>query len=301
MGSVGRRILLAAIVGCASAGLAGCAPRTVYGTRGFSVDRIGNIAYYDGEDASFFKHKLDIYQPEGVTNAPVLLFIHGGGWRIGDKMFDTNIGKTFAKHGVLTFAIDYRLSPEVKHPEHIRDCARAFHWIRQHAREYGGNPDDVFLTGHSSGAHLAALLALNEKYLAEVGESTDSISGVMPGSGVYLVGSSGLLFGAAFDGDPDILRDASPTMQVDDKQPPFLIIYGSEDAMGIDILSINLAHELEKHHSPVELLHVEGYGHGDTVWEIGKKNDPITRAMLRFMRTYSRTLNAPDPDDAPIR
>ena len=292
--------LLVVVLLAGGMSLPGCTPQTIYGTRGFVVDRVNDIDYYTGEDAAWFKHKLDVYRPRGATNAPVLLFVHGGAWRIGDKMFDTNVGKTFARHGVLTVSIDYRLSPEVKHPAHIRDVARAFHWVRNNIREFGGNPDDIFLTGHSSGAHLVALLALNEKYLEELGHTTDEISGVIPVSGVYLVSARGILFEGAFDDKAETLKDASPIMQVDEKQPPFLIIYGGKDLMSIDILSINLEHELKKHNSPVELLCVEGYSHGDTVWEIGKKKDRMTRAMLRFIRRWSRTLKAPMPVDAAI-
>jgi len=246
-----------------------------------------NIPYYTGEDASRSKHRLDVYQPEGVKNAPVLIFIHGGAWRVGSKMFHTNVGKTFAARGIVTVSVNYRLSPKVKHPAHIRDVARAFDWVRKNIHNYGGNPLNVFVSGHSAGGHLVALLALNEKYLAEVGHTTDEIAGVIAISGVYRVGATGI-FKGVFAAEPETLRDASPVLHVDDKQPPFLVIYAEKDMTGLDALAIGLAATLRQHKSPVRLLRVPDRSHSSIVWRIGDEDDPTTQAMFDFLSKNSR-------------
>ena len=255
----------------------------------FKVKIHKNIPYYTGKDAKRTKHRLDIYQPVGKKNATVLFFVHGGAWQFGSKTFRTNIGKTFAGQGILTVSINYRLSPGVKHPAHIRDVARAFDWVKKNVHKYGGSAVDVFASGHSAGGHLVALLALNEKYLAEVGRTSDEIVGVIPISGVYRVGGSSLIFKHVFDDDPETLKDASPAMHVDDRQPPFLIIYADNDLPGLDILAIGLEERLKVHNTEVRLLRVDDRSHLTITRRIGGRDDPATQAMLEFIRKHTRS------------
>src|SRR6185295_9736276 len=121
-----------------------------------------DLAYADGGDA---KQKLDLYLPPDAKNAPIVMWIHGGGWKWGDRAQYRELGRRFAEAGIGFAAISYRLSPKVKHPAHIEDCARAFAWLRAHAAEYGGDPDRLFVSGQSAGGHLSALLALDPSYL----------------------------------------------------------------------------------------------------------------------------------------
>jgi acetyl esterase/lipase len=148
--------------------------------------------YVDDTEA---RHLLDVFRPEGVTNAPVVLFVHGGAWMSGDKDFyglHRNVGKFFASHGYVAVVINYGLSPMVKHPEHVRDVARAFAWVRGHAAVYGGDPDQIILCGHSAGGHLVALLATDDQYLRDPAlKLTDAdraaLKAVISVSGVYQV------------------------------------------------------------------------------------------------------------------
>src|SRR4051794_15895190 len=94
----------------------------------FEVEVIKGVAYYDGKDADPVRHKLDLYLPKGQKDYPVLFFIHGGAWRAGSKDGFGRLGRVFARNGVGVVAINYRLSPAVKHPAHIQDVARAFAW-----------------------------------------------------------------------------------------------------------------------------------------------------------------------------
>ena len=96
--------------------------------RTYEVETKRDLTYYDGAAADKKKHKLDLYLPKGKTDFPVVLFVHGGGWVFGDKNFFgvyEGIGKMFARHGIGAVVTNYRLSPGVKHPEHIKDVARA--------------------------------------------------------------------------------------------------------------------------------------------------------------------------------
>jgi len=120
----------------------------------WEVQRLKDLAYYSGPGADPIKHKLDLYVPKGKKDFPVVFFVHGGAWRHGDKSWlgvYSTLGLAWARHGVGTVVINYRLSPAVTHPEHIKDVARAFAWVHKNIRQYGGRPDEIFVTGHSAG------------------------------------------------------------------------------------------------------------------------------------------------------
>jgi len=150
-----------------------------------------NVRYSDGPDGQ----ALDVFAPKGAAGRPVVLFVHGGAWTFGDKStfgYYRGVARFFARHGAVAVSINYRLSPHVKHPEQVKDVARAFAWVRKHARDYGGDPDRIFLCGHSSGGHLVALLATDESYLKDPALGlTDAdraaLKGVMAVSGVYRI------------------------------------------------------------------------------------------------------------------
>lgn len=154
-----------------------------------------DLRYFPGREA---RHTLDVFAPKDVPadKAPVVFFVHGGSWMAGDKNFRgtyRNIGRALARGGVVAVLINYRLSPGVKHPEHIRDVARAFAWVHRHIDRYGGDPTRIILSGHSSGAHLAALLAADPSYLEakelklDAAAARKGIRGVVPICGVYRI------------------------------------------------------------------------------------------------------------------
>jgi acetyl esterase/lipase len=156
----------------------------------FEVEEVLNVAYYQGKGADAWRHRLDLFLPKGQRHYPVLVFLHGGAWMIGDKScigLYSAVGRFFARHGVGAVLPNYRLSPLVRHPEHIRDVARAFAWTKRHIADYGGDPDRLFIGGHSAGGHLAALLATDDTYLEAEGLTTADIKGAIAVSGVYRI------------------------------------------------------------------------------------------------------------------
>jgi len=258
----------------------------------FRVKVVKDIAYYDGPDTHPKKHKLDLFLPEGKKAFPVLMFIHGGGWRGGDKdhwfgMYG-KLGRTFAQEGIGTAVISYRLSPQVIHPEHVRDCARAFAWLHKHIGEYGGRNDRIFVTGQSAGGHLTALLLTNEKFLHEHGLSAANIAGAIPISGVYRVNRN--LF-RAFGEDPGNWADACPITHARGGLPPFLILLGDGDFRGADVMAKGFARALESHGNRVALKIIPDRTHISIITKVGTKGDQTTGEMLRFIRTRLEELN----------
>ncbi|MBM4068972.1 MAG: alpha/beta hydrolase [Planctomycetes bacterium] len=152
------------------------------------VHKIGEIPYCDGPRLQAHRHTLDLYLPKGRRDFPVVFLVHGGAWVYGDNRccgLYSSVGEFLARHGIGAVLPNYRLSPLVKHPEHIKDVARAFAWTRHNIGKYGGAVDQLFLAGHSAGGHLVALLATDECYLRDEGLKTDDIRGVIAVSGVY--------------------------------------------------------------------------------------------------------------------
>jgi acetyl esterase/lipase len=201
----------------------------------YEVKTIKDVAYYDGEDADKVKHKLDLYLPKDKEGFPVFFFVHGGAWVHGDKNFlnlYSSLGSYFAKHGIGVVVTNYRLSPGVQHPEHVKDVARAFAWTYKNIEKYGGRPDQIFVGGHSAGGHLSALLVVDDTYLKAEGLSTAKIKGVIPISGVYAIPDGFLPL--VFTKDEEVHKKAAPMYHVKDGLPPFLILYADKDLPGCD-------------------------------------------------------------------
>ena len=165
-------------------------PAVPTSTDRYEVERIRGVTYFEGLPADAFRHRLDLFLPRGATAYPVVMLVHGGGWRMGDNRcfgLYSSVAECLARQGIGVALPNYRLSPAVKHPEHVRDIARAFAWVHAQIAQYGGSPDKLFVAGHSAGGHLVALLATDERYLQEVGLCLGNIRGVIGVSGVYRI------------------------------------------------------------------------------------------------------------------
>jgi acetyl esterase/lipase len=278
------RTILSVIMGVALASLGMAQPSPPYSFQAYT-----DIAYYDGPDAHPIKHRLDLFVPEGLKDAPVLIFVHGGGWTSGDKNLYSFIGRAFAEQGFVTAVINYRLSPQVQHPAHIEDVARAFAWVYRNIAQYGGNPEKIFVMGHSAGGHLVALLALDEKYLQAHGLTLAAIKGAIPISGIYDVTIEPPgpfnVYRIVFGTDPQQRRDASPITHVGPNKPPFLIMYAQFDFPGFDAQARQLLSLLREYGNEAALIQIPNRDHVTIITNIGEPNDPTTQEILKFLRS----------------
>ncbi|MBC8101430.1 MAG: alpha/beta hydrolase fold domain-containing protein [Cytophagales bacterium] len=195
-----------------------------------------DLLYKKGGDPKL--NVLDIYSPPGKTNCPVVIFIHGGGWQIGDKKSGSK-GKAeaFPQQGYVFISINYRLAPKVQHPALVQDCAAAIAWVRNNVAAYGGDPSTLFVMGHSAGAHLAALVSTDERYLQAEGLSLGNLKGVvLLDGGSYDMTGKGFKKPSkvepitnAFGSDPAVWKAASPVYHIRPGKgiPPFEILYVS--------------------------------------------------------------------------
>ncbi len=136
------------------------------------------------------RHKLDVYQPAGLSNAPVFVFIHGGGYRSGERDISEeiygNVLHYFTRHGMLGINATYRLAPEASWPSGAEDMRGVIDWVKEHAAEYGGDPSRIFMMGHSAGATHVATYALDPRFQPPEGHG---LSGIVLVSGRYVIKS----------------------------------------------------------------------------------------------------------------
>jgi acetyl esterase/lipase len=254
----------------------------------YEVEKVKDIAYYDGDDADQKRHRLDLYLPKDKKDFPVVIFVHGGAWTIGSKdvPWHAGVAEFFASHGIGAVSINYRLSPAVKHPEHIKDVARAFAWTKKNIKKYGGRPEEIFVAGHSAGGHLTALLATDESYLKAEGCSLKDIKGAIPVSGVYDIPPK--MFSSVFGDDMDEIRKASPVNRVVEGLPPYLIIYGDKDFPGCEKMSENFCKALKDKKDVAETLKIDGRDHLSILFRCSKEGDPCGKAMLDFIKEHTK-------------
>lgn len=259
----------------------------------FKVEVKHDIAYFNGKNADKTRHKLDLYLPKGQKDFPVLFFVHGGAWRHGDKNafgYYGSLANFFAQRGIGTVMTNYRLSPFVKHPEHIKDVARAFAYTHNNIAKYGGSPDKIFVSGHSAGGHLAALLATDDSYLRAEGLALKDIKGVIPISGVYMMPDlmPKLLFKDVFGDDAEIRKKAFPMAHCKPGSPPFLIIYARNDFPGCEYMSKQFCKSLKDSACIAETLEIKNRTHITIISKARKDGDPTSKAMLDFIARHTK-------------
>jgi acetyl esterase/lipase len=183
-----------------------------------------NIAYAAGT-----RRKLDVYPARAAAGAPVIVFFYGGRWQWGAKGWYRLLGAALAARGYVTVVPDYRLYPEVKFPDFVIDGAEAVRWTQQNIAHFGGDPRRVFVMGHSAGAYIAGMLALDPQWLTGVGLNADrDIAGLVGLSGPYD-------FLPLRDADLiDMFGGANravtqPISFADGRKPPALLLTGASD------------------------------------------------------------------------
>jgi len=252
-----------------------------------------DIVYYDGAYSNPQRENLDVYVPPDRTDFPVVFYAFGGKYRNGEKSRNAYLACTLAREGYGVVAINYRVSDgslqQVIFPGQEVDVARAFAWTYNHIAQYGGDPSKIVLMGQSSGGMLVSLLATDRSYLAAQGLSPDLIKGVIGVSaGTY---DMRIQFPGLTDifGDLEQYWDASPLKYVDGTQPPFLVLYGSDDMPGFAEDSTAFYQSLVDHGSEAELHMIPGRTHQMIPCDAARPGDPAREYILRFIAEHTAT------------
>ena len=163
--------------------LAACSPIKVLNalTPSSTFTKTSSVAY--GDDP---RQTLDIYRPApAISDAPVVVFFYGGSWNSGSRDDYGFVGEALASRGIVVVIADYRLYPQVRYPLFIQDGAHAVAWTYQHIAEYGADPKQLYVMGHSSGAYNASMLALDARWLKAVGLTPSIFKGWIGLAGPY--------------------------------------------------------------------------------------------------------------------
>ena len=183
---------------------------------------------------------------------------------------------------------NYRLTPAVQHPVHLQDAAAAVAWVHKSIAEYGGDPEQIFIAGHSAGAYLAAQLALDPRYLAAHEIDTGQLRGVLPVSAfldVEVVAPDRK--NGVWGEDLATWREASSMRHLRSGVPPMLLVYASRDADWRKAQNDSLMKGLKELDNTVELVVAPDRSHRGVWSEIHAPDDAAAAAMIRFMREHS--------------
>ncbi|WP_421950140.1 alpha/beta hydrolase [Pelagibacterium sp.] len=218
--------------------------------------------------------KLDVYvQQNPRGNAPVVMFVYGGGWSRGERWEYDFVGRAFASRGFVTVIADYRLVPEVTYPAFLYDIAVATKWVEDNIATFGGNPDKLFLAGHSAGAYNAVMLGLDPTFLREAG-STLKVRGIAGLAGPYdFYPFEFNEVREAFGYAPNP-EGTQPVRLVTPSAPPMFLAAGNLDLIVKTDNTTALAAKLRENNVPVDERYYDGIGHMEIVTALG--------AMLRW-------------------
>jgi acetyl esterase/lipase len=234
------------------------------------------------------RQELDIYTPEdGADEAAVVVFFYGGGWNKGAKADYLFVGQSLVGAGFIVVIPDYRLYPDVTFPDFVDDAAEAVAFAVKSLRKPDGTPRRIFLAGYSAGAHIAALLNLDEHYLASAGVPPSSIGGAVGLSGPYdFLPIQEDIYKAIF---PEPLRTASqPINFVDGSEAPMLLITGDADRTVGPGNTTRLAAAIESRKGAVSVKTYPGVGHIGTIAALATatfwRKPDVRMTMIDFFR-----------------
>lgn len=231
------------------------------------------------------RHSLDVYAPAGAASrAPVVVFFYGGGWETGEKSTYRFVGANLAEHGMVVVIPDYRLYPAVRFPAFEQDAAAAVAWVKANIARYGGDPHRLFLMGHSAGAQIAALLALDPEYLRAEALSRRDVCGVIGLAGPYdfhpATRTERAIFGASMGwGQPIAFAQSGA--------PPMLLLAGLSDRTVDPGSTLRFAARLNAGGGSARGRLYPGISHTGIVASIANPLSflaPVTAATVRFIR-----------------
>lgn len=244
--------------------------------------------------------QLNVFAPRRVAEpTPVFIFIHGGSWRLGRKELYSFFGKRLARKGITAVVIDYPLSPEARYNEMAASAAQAVQWTQQHISKYQGDPERIFVSGHSAGGHLAALVTVREEYF-------DTLGMASPIQGAILIDAAGLdMYGYlkerendedrkyldTFTKDSANWKEATPLFYLDSDMPPMLIYQGERTYPSIIKSTKKFVEALEDHVPEPNYYVLKRKKHVPMITQFLFPWDAQYREIIQFMQDEGETEN----------
>lgn len=293
--SVFSALIVSVFVGIVFLNVNGCAFK--------GVVRSKNIVYLEADVASknssqIAEQQLNVFAlRKSKEPKEVLVFMHGGNWNAGKKSIYSYLGNRMARKGVVTVIIDYPLSPQANYNDMAAASAKAVQWVYKNIAAYGGNPDRIFVAGHSAGGHLATLIALQNSYF-------DSLNMANPIKGAILIDAAGLdMYGylkeervgadhtymKTFTRDPAIWKAATPLYHLHQKMPPLLIYRGEKTYPSIIKSNEKFVKALKTYVPQPAYRVLKGKRHVPMITQFFWSWNPLYHEIIAFMNSYKAT------------
>ncbi len=249
---------------------------------------------YQPATARLPEQRLNVFAPRrSAAPLPVLVFIHGGNWRSGRKELYSWFGARLARKGIVAVVIDHPLSPEAGFRDMAASAAQSLRWATENIARYGGDSGRIFVAGHSSGGHLAALIGTDPRWLRDAGLST-------PPRGLVLIDAAGLnmagylragglddapSYPATFGTDPAGWRDATPLLKLHPGVPPMLILTGGRTYPSISSSNDTFMRALTRQRLPFRHILQQRRRHIPMITQFFNTGNPRYGDIIRFLRT----------------
>ncbi len=257
------------------------------------VSRFKDITYTIADSSLDRKrYQLNVFTPrKPKALKDVLIFIHGGAWKSGDKSLYSFFGNRMARKDVVMVIINYPLSPVANYTQMATASANAVSWVEKNIKTYGGNPDKIFISGHSAGGHLAALVAIKDAYF-------DTLQIKNPIKGIILIDAGGLdMYGylkeekletghsyyKAFTFDPANWKDASPLYHLHKGMPPMLIYRGEKTYPSIIKSNDKFERAMRDYVTHPNYHVLKGKKHVPMITQFFKPWNPLYKEIIDFM------------------
>jgi acetyl esterase/lipase len=295
MTTLRKLVLGLSAIAVALGAIAACSPLT-------ALNVLTPDGTYDRITASFGshpRHKLDVYTPQKRDGAAaVVVFFYGGTWNSGDRGKYAFFGEALASRGIVTVIADYRLFPEVRYPAFLEDGAQAVAWTVSNIGQYGGDPKQLFVMGHSSGAYNAAMIALDPRWLKMVGLTPDIFQGWMGLAGPYdfLPIKNPDVKPVFFH--PDTPPESQPINHAGAEAPPTLLMAARGDDLVNPVRNTGgLAQRLRNAGVPVTEVYYDDLSHTSLIGAFSRPLRGLAPALdevVRFVERYAATAAARD-------
>lgn len=265
--------------------LTACSPLTALNWTVAGVPHVRTELAYGADP----RQRLDLYVPKDLAGrAPLVVFFYGGGWEAGDRADYRFAALALVKHGFIVAVPDYRVYPQVRFPDFLEDSAQAVAFVHARAASLGGDPERLFLMGHSAGAYNAVMLGLDPRYLDAAGLPAGKLRGVVGISGPYdFLPFSSEILRTIFAGPPPETTQPIHFARAD--APPMLLVTGTGDETVLPRNTRNLAAKLGGLGASVETAAYPGIGHAGTAMALTplfRGRAPVLDDTLRFLASH---------------
>lgn len=275
--------------------LAGCTESKLFLANSFasvgSYTLHRDLKYGDDKD-----QRIDIYTPlqENIsedTRRPVIIFFYGGCWGACSDLGKSDyrfLAKTLVENGNVVVVVDYRKYPNVLFPGIMTDATHSVEWVNQHIESYGGSKDNIFLMGHSSGAHIASMLNFNEQYLSQ--DTKQSIKGFIGLAGPYDFLPFDEPYQPTLFAPPESFEKSQTINYVDGGEAPSLLLYGKNDTRVKPHNIVSLENKIKINNGKVKALYYDGIDHIGIVAALSilsREGKSVLKDILMFIDEYS--------------